>query len=102
MDIIFEDPLKDEEKQLIEEYYAIKKQLNELSSREELLKNNIKKLMSFYNLKNINTNRIDLMLRGSEKAYYPKSEIERNVSSEILDKIRKMQKITVLISRIKG
>ena len=73
MDIIFEDPLKDEEKQLIEEYYAIKKQLNELSSREELLKNNIKKLMSFYNLKNINTNRIDLMLRGSEKAYYPKS-----------------------------
>jgi|SRR3989344_7282820 len=102
MNIKFETSLKEEDEQLVKEYYEIKKQLNELCKKEDLLKDKIKKLMDFYNLKSINTDKIDLILKKLEKIYYPKEDIEGNVPTEILNKIRKIQKISVLISKIKN
>ena len=102
MDIKFETSLKEEEEQLVEEYYEIKKQLNNLIMKEESLKNNIKSIMKFHNLKNINTNRIDLILKESERISYSKEDVERNVPAEVLDRIRKIKKIVILISKIKN
>ena len=102
MDIKFETSLKEEEENLVKEYYEIKKQLNDLVKKEEFLKYNIKNLMKSYNLKSINTNRMDLIFKESESVFYPKDEIERNVPIEILDRIRKIKKISILISKIKN
>lgn len=102
MSIIFETSLKSEEEQLIEDYYNVKRNLSELLKREELLKNKIKELMNFYNIKSINTNKIDLILNKLEKIYYLKRDIENNVSIEILNKIKKIQKIEILVSKIKN
>ena len=102
MDIKFETSLKEEEENLVKEYYEIKKHLNDLVKKEEFLKYNIKNLMKSYNLKSINTNRMDLIFKESESVFYPKDEIERNVPIEILDRIRKIKKISILISKIKN
>ena len=88
-------------KELIEEYYKLKLELNRMLKREELVKNIIKKSMYENNIKNINTEKIDLFCKEVERTIYPKFMIEKFVPEEIKDKIRTINKSVILYSKLK-
>ena len=88
-------------KELIEEYYKLKLELNRMLKREELVKNIIKKSMYENNIKNINTEKIDLFCKEVERTIYQKFMIEKFVPEEIKDKIRTINKSVILYSKLK-
>ena len=100
----FEDAkeIKKQDDKLINEYAIVKKELKELTLKEENLKNRIKELMTIKKLDQINSNEIDLFLKEKDVITYPKADIEKTFPEDILKKIRKVRKIQILTSRFKN
>ncbi len=89
-------------KDILEEYYHIKKELLGLQKREEELKNTIKLAMTEKNTPEIHSDLMDLYCKKVERITYPKEKIERFVPSAILEKIRTVHETIVLITTLKG
>lgn len=82
--------------ELISEYYRVKRQVEELTKKEDDLKNHIKYCMMQHKVSRVSTNNVELHLREVERVLYPKAEVEHYVPKELLEKIRKVQKCLVL------
>jgi len=89
------------DKDIIEEYYNVKKELIELSKREEELKDTIKLAMTEKHADIIHNELMDLYLKKSERVTYPKEKIERFVPQNLLEKIRTVNEITILTTKLK-
>lgn len=90
------------DKDTIEEYYSIKRELIELQKREEELKDTIKLAMTEKNTSEIHSDLMDLYCKKVERITYPKEKIEKFVPSNILEKIRTVNEIIVLTTKLKG
>src|SRR3989344_8928084 len=84
------------DKDIIVEYYNIKKELIELQKREEELKNTIKRAMTENNTPEIHDELMDLYCKKLERITYPKEKVERLVPENILEKIRTRNEVTIL------
>lgn len=89
------------DKEIIEEYYTIKRELTELQKREEELKDTIKLAMTEKSIPEIHSDLMDLYCRKVERITYPKEKIERFVPENILDKIRTVNESIILTTRLK-
>lgn len=89
------------DKNIIEEYYHIKKELIELQKREEELKETIKHAMTEKKVFEIHSDLMDLYCKKAERVTYPKEKIEKYVPENILEKIKTVNEITVLIAKLK-
>ena len=89
------------DRDVIEEYYNIKKELLELQKREEELKDMIKLAMTEKNVLEIHSNLMDLYCKRVERITYPKEKIEKFVPSDVLEKIRTVNEIIVLTTKLK-
>jgi len=89
------------DKDIIEEYYNLKKELILLQKREEELKDVIKQAMIKANTSEIHSDLMDLYCKRIERVTYPKEKIERFVPNNILDKIRTVNESIILITRLK-
>ncbi len=90
------------DKDVIEEYYHIKRELIELQKREEELKDTIKLAMTEKNTHEIHSDLMDLYCKKVERITYPKEKIERFVPSSILEKIRTVNESIILTTKLKG
>lgn len=88
-------------KDVIEEFYNIKKELIGLQKREEELKDTIKKVMVEKNVGELHNDFMDLYCRQTRRILYPKEKIERFVPPVILEKIRTIHESTVLFAKLK-
>ncbi len=89
------------DKDIIEEYYTIKKELMELQKREEELKDTIKQAMTKANTPEIHSDLMDLYCKKVERVTYPKEKIERLVPEDILEKIRTINESIILTTKLK-
>ena len=90
------------DKEVIEEYYHIKRELTELQKREEELKDAIKLAMTEKNTPEIHSDWMDLYCKKVERITYPKEKVEKFVPSSILEKIRTVNETIVLTTKLKG
>ncbi len=86
---------------IFKDYFEIKKNIFELNKKEEMLKNKIKLFMEEKNLSNLNTENINFSIKKQLRTFYPKEKIEKEISKDILDKIRVSQEISVFLAKIK-
>ncbi|HIH31589.1 TPA: hypothetical protein HA235_02680 [Candidatus Woesearchaeota archaeon] len=89
------------DKDTLEEYYNIKRELMALQKREEELKETIKQAMIEKHADTITNELMDLCLKKIEKITYPKENIERLVPQDLLEKIRTIKEIIVLTTKLK-
>jgi len=89
------------DKDIIEEYYNIKKELVELQKREEELKDTIKVAMTEKNIPEIHSDLMDLYCKKVERVTYPKEKIEKFVPDDVLDKIRTVNESIILTTKLK-
>ena len=90
------------DKDVIEEYYHIKRELIELQKREEELKDTIKLAMTEKNTPEMHFDFMDLYCKKVERITYPKEKVEKFVPSNILEKIRTVNETIVLTTNLKG
>jgi len=89
------------ESSIIDEFYEIRKKINELQIKEESLKERIKKTMLDNNIPKIVTDKMDIFCRKVERMFYPKDKIEEMLSEEIKATIREVKETIVLSTKIK-
>jgi|SRR3989338_2989822 len=89
------------DKDTLEEYYNVKRELVELQKREEELKDTIKNAMVGKNANELHTNFMDLYCKKAERVTYPKEKIEKYVPDDILNKIRIVSESIILIAKLK-
>lgn len=100
-DFVSASDLPQLDQKMLDEYYYVKLQLSKWEKQEQQLKENIKKLMTDRNIKNINTNNMFLSCHRSERISYPKDKIESYVSEDILSKIRVVTELIILQAKLK-
>jgi len=88
-------------KEIIEEYYNVKLQLNNLLKKEETLKEIIKKAMIENDVPKMFTEKMELFCRKVDKVFYPKEKIEEFVPVEILEKIKEVRETIILSAKLK-
>lgn len=89
------------DKDTLEEYYNVKRELIELQKREEELKETIKLAMVEKNASVIHSDFMDLYCKKVERVTYPKENVERYVPSELLEKIRVVKETIFLTAKLK-
>lgn len=89
------------DKDLLEEYYNIKKELQELTTREEELKETIKVAMTERQADVIQNEYMDIFLKKAQRVTYPKEKIERLCPPNLLEQIRTTNTITILSVKLK-
>ncbi len=90
------------DKDVLQEYYDIRRELFELQDREEELKNTIKKAMIEKNTSEIHSEIMDLYCKKVIRVNYPKEKIERFVPSSIIEKIKTVNESIVLTAKLKN
>ncbi len=90
------------DKDILEEYYHIKRELTELQKREEELKDTIKNAMTEKNVNELHFAFMDLYCKKAERVTYPKEKIEQYVSEDILSRIRTVNEIIILTTKIRA
>src|SRR3989344_696349 len=88
------------ESSIIDEFYEIRKKINELQIKEESLKERIKKTMLDNNIPKIVTDKMDIFCRKVQRMFYPKDKIEEMLSEEIKATIREVKETIVLSTKI--
>ena len=89
------------DKDTLEEYYHVKRELVELQKREEELKDTIKDAMVRKMVKELHSEFMDLYCKKAERVTYPKEKIEKYVPGYILNKIRTVSESIILITKLK-
>ena len=89
------------DKDTLEEYYSIKRELVELQKVEEELKDTIKSAMREKGVNELHSEFMDLYYKKAERVIYPKEKIEKYVPSDILNKIRTVNESIILITKLK-
>lgn len=86
---------------LLDMYREIKGKIKKLQEQEAILRKTIINLMEINNVNTIENKKIKLILKELERIYYLKKDIEANVPKDILEKIKKVQKVKLFQSRLK-
>ena len=89
------------DKDTLEEYYNVKRELVELQKREQELKDTIKDAMVEKKVNELHSEFMDLYCKKTERITYPKEKIERYVPDDILRKIRIVNESIILITKFK-
>ena len=89
------------DKDILEEYYNIKRELVELQKREEVLKATIKDAMVENKVNELHSEFLELYCKKAERITYPKEKIEKYVPDDILNKIRTVKESIILITKLK-
>lgn len=89
------------EPSILHEYYTIKVELEKLLKKEEELKEIIKNTMIANNKKEIITEYMNLFCKKTDRTLYPKQKVEQYVPAEILEKIKTVQQVIILTTRMK-
>ncbi len=92
-------PIIDEE--ILNKYYMVKKQLSILLKEEDILKEHIKKAMSYSKINHLSIEKMDFFCKTLERISYPKDKVELYVPSEIKDLIRLKKEVVVLVTKEK-
>ena len=87
--------------EIIDEYYELKVQLNQLLKREEELKEIIKSAMVANDIPKVYTNKMSLFCKKFDMIIYPKDKIEEFVPENILEKIKTIKETVVLSVKLK-
>lgn len=86
---------------LIDDYYRIKIELNQLLAKEDELKRRLKAEMIAKGMSKYYSEKMDIFCTKSERRFYPKDKIEEFVPKDILEKIKSVKEIIYLITRLK-
>lgn len=89
------------DKNILEEYYFVKKELAELQKKEEELKETIKKAMIEKKASEIESEHMFVFCKKISRINYPKDKIEKYVPESILDKVRTKNETIVLSTKFK-
>lgn len=86
---------------LLDMYREIKQNLKKFQEQEAILRQTIVNLMSLNSVSKIENDKISIIIKELERIYYLKKDIEANVPQNILEKIKKVQKVKLFQSKLK-
>lgn len=89
------------DKETLNEFYNIKKNIFELQKKEEELKETIKKIMIEKKVSEIQSDNMYVYCKNVKRIIYPKEKIEKLIPEELLNKIRTKSEIIVLSTKLK-